>query len=66
MIGDTVNTSARIAELTEPWPDSIVVSRSLYEQVRSRVRVEELDTQTLRGRPGKMQLYRLLGRAEDS
>ncbi len=59
VIGDTVNTAARIQELTREEPGSILLSQSVLDQAGKLVEVEALDPITLRGRTEISQLYRV-------
>ncbi|MEM7352753.1 MAG: adenylate/guanylate cyclase domain-containing protein [Acidobacteriota bacterium] len=59
VIGDTVNTAARIQELTQADPGSILMSRSVLHQAGHRTPVEALDPLRLRGRTETIQLYRV-------
>ncbi len=60
VIGDTVNTAARIHELTREAPGSILLSQSVLNQAGKVVEVEPLEPITLRGRSETTQLYRVV------
>ncbi len=60
VIGDTVNTAARIHELTRDEPGSIFLSQSVLDRTDKLVAAEALDPITLRGRNESSQLYRVI------
>lgn len=60
VIGDTVNTAARIYELTHDGSDSILLSQSVLDQVGGLVGVESLESVQLRGRAELTRLYRVM------
>ncbi len=61
VIGDTVNITARVHELTrdEP-PGTILLGDTILEQTKDLVEVEALAPVTLRGRSEATQLYRVV------
>ncbi len=64
VIGDPVNTVARIQELTHRLPDSILLSERIYRQAAHLVEAEATEPIQLRGRSETTQLYRVLGRRD--
>ncbi len=60
VIGDTVNTAARIFELTGDSHGSILLSQSVLDQAGRLVEVEALEPIQLRGRGEMTQLYRVV------
>ncbi len=60
VIGDTVNTAARIHELTRDESGSILLSQSVLDQAGKVARVEALEPVQLRGRSEVSQLYRVV------
>lgn len=59
VIGDTVNTAARIQELTRDEQGVVLLSQSVLDQARKLVEVEALEPVRLRGRTEISQLYRV-------
>ncbi|MBU1670066.1 MAG: adenylate/guanylate cyclase domain-containing protein [Actinobacteria bacterium] len=63
-IGDTVNLASRLEGLTREHDSAIILSGDTYSRVRTRVRAELVTRVQVRGRPGDVEVYRLLGLAE--
>lgn len=61
-IGDTVNTAERIQELTREMPNNLLISESTYKMVKTRVEVEELGPQKLRGKDEQLLIYKVVGK----
>lgn len=59
VIGDTVNTAARIQELTRPTPGAILLSQRVLDQAGQVVEVDALEPVRLRGRSKVTELYRV-------
>lgn len=64
-IGDTVNTASRIEHLTRELDAEIIVSEDVWERA-SGFRFEFLGEFQVRGKSGKLRLYKLLGELEES
>ncbi len=62
VIGDAVNTVARIHELTYCMPDSVLLSETVYRDAHHLVEAEAMEPVQLRGRSEMTQLYKVLGR----
>jgi class 3 adenylate cyclase len=58
-IGDAVNLAKRVQE--SAGPDEILMSSTVYEQVKSIVEVEPLEPMQVKGRQALEQIYRLVG-----
>jgi adenylate cyclase len=61
VIGDTVNVASRLEGMTKELKSDIVMSESLYLQVKEHVLAEPLDRIHVKGRDGDLKVYRLLG-----
>ena len=62
VIGDTVNTAARLEQLTKSLPSSLAVSQSVYEAVSAemRERLAFLGERELKGKSAPLSVYGLL------
>jgi adenylate cyclase len=60
VIGDTVNTAARIEPLNKEWNTEILISENTYEIVRDNVNVRQMPRIKLRGKEKEIQLYELV------
>lgn len=59
VIGDTVNVAARLQSLAQSG--EVVISGSTYEELKDLLKVEKLPPQTLKGKRGPIDVYRVLG-----
>lgn len=61
VIGDTVNLSSRLENLTKVYRSSILISGDLYNEVRDQIsyRVREIDRVLVRGRSTVSQIYEI-------
>lgn len=59
-VGDVVNLCKRLQELA--GSDQIIISRDVFEKVRSKILVEALPPAQVRGRQAPQEVFRLLGR----
>lgn len=64
VIGDNVNLAARLEGLTRKYNNHIIISEFTYERVKDIVRVNELGTETVKGREQPVRVYDLVGLAE--
>ncbi|GEM_PF-2629313 len=62
MIGDTVNTSARL-EGQARGGASLLVTQTIVDAVHEWVRVQELAPMTLKGKAEPVAVFHVLGRA---
>lgn len=58
-LGETPNLAARLQALAEP--DAVVISGSTQRLVRGLFRIVDLGTQALKGAPGPMPVYQVIG-----
>ena len=59
--GDTVNTGKRIESITKDYPGSILVSDSIYQQVKELVEVKAWEPLFVKGKKDKLLVYEVLG-----
>jgi adenylate cyclase len=60
-IGDTVNIASRIEKETKQTNTSILVSESMYFQIKEKVRAGKILNTKLKGKKGSFQLYEIEG-----
>lgn len=60
--GDTVNTGKRIEMLTKTEDNTIYISDSVYDKVKSLVEVKNIPPQTVKGKKDPIIVYQLLAR----
>lgn len=58
--GDTVNTGKRIETVTRDFPNTILVSESVFQKTKDLIRVKTWDAIALKGKKEKIQLYEVL------
>jgi class 3 adenylate cyclase len=61
VIGDVVNTTARLEEIVKEVPNRILISGPVYEVVKDHVYVQPLDAVQVRGRSASLDIYLVLG-----
>ena len=66
VIGDTVNLSARLQDLTKEYGASILISGSTEERVKNMFRLRSLGSVDIRGRQQHVDLYEVEGEAAES
>ncbi len=59
--GDTVNTGKRIESITKDFPDSILISDSIYQVVKEDIEVKAWDPLFVKGKKDKLLVYEVLG-----
>jgi adenylate cyclase len=59
--GDTVNTGKRIESITKDYPDSILISDSIYQVVKEDIEVKAWDPVFVKGKKDKILVYEVLG-----
>ncbi len=59
--GDTVNTGKRIESITKDYPDSILISDSIYQVVKEDIEVKAWDPLFVKGKKEKLLVYEVLG-----
>lgn len=65
-IGDVVNETFRLQELTREKSDLILISESTYLQVKSFILTDHWGVRTIDDRGGKMKVYEVIARKEIS
>ncbi len=58
MLGDPVNVAARLVALAQPG--EVLLAESVYHGLAGTVRAELLGRRAVRGRAGKIRLYRVV------
>lgn len=58
--GDTVNTGKRIETLTKEKPDTILISESIYEQVKDLFKFNAWDPIAVKGKAEKVAVYEVI------
>jgi adenylate cyclase len=61
-IGDNVNLSSRLQDLTKTYKWPILVSAATYEQIKAEFDAEFVDNVTVKGKTEPVGVYRVLGR----
>lgn len=59
--GDTVNTGKRIETITKDYPNSIIISDSVYQKVKELVEVKAWEPVFVKGKKEKILVYEILG-----
>ena len=59
--GDTVNTGKRIETITKDYPNSIIISDSVYQKVKELVKVKAWEPLFVKGKKEKILVYEVLG-----
>lgn len=60
--GDNVNTAKRIESLTKDYPNTILISETVYEEVRDLVEVKAWEPITVKGKSQPLQIYEVAGK----
>jgi class 3 adenylate cyclase len=60
--GDTVNTGKRIESITKDYPNSILISDSIYERTKEVVDAKAWEPLLVKGKKDKILVYEVLGR----
>ncbi len=60
--GDTVNTGKRIETITIEYPNSILISDSVYQKTQSHLSVKKWEPLNVKGKKDKIIVYEVLGR----
>ncbi len=64
VIGDTINTAARLTEIS--LPDEILISENTRDRVIEYVDIEHIGERSIKGRSSKVNVYRLKNIKEES
>lgn len=59
--GDTVNTGKRIESITRDFPNSILISERVYDEVAHLVETEAFEPICVKGKKEKISVYKVLG-----
>jgi class 3 adenylate cyclase len=62
LTGDTVNTGKRIESITKDYPNSILISNSIYERTKEVIDARAWDPILVKGKREKIQVYEVIGR----
>ena len=60
--GDTVNTGKRIESITKEYPNSILISDTIYQKTKDVVNVKAWKPLFVKGKKDKIHIYEVLGR----
>lgn len=62
--GDTVNTGKRIESITKDYPNSVLMSQSVFDKVKDLVKTKAFEPLYVKGKKDKLSVYQVLGRKE--
>ena len=62
LTGDTVNTGKRIESITKDYPNSILISDSIYERSKEVIDAKAWEPIAVKGKKDKVLVYEVLGR----
>jgi class 3 adenylate cyclase len=62
LTGDTVNTGKRIETITKDFPNSILISDSIYQRTKEVVNAKAWEPLAVKGKKDKILVYEVLGR----
>lgn len=60
--GDAVNTGKRIEAATRDFPNTILISDTVYHHTKDKIQVKAWDALVLRGKKEKIQVYEVFGK----
>jgi class 3 adenylate cyclase len=60
LTGDTVNTGKRIETITRDYPNSILISETVYEKIKELVATKEFELLAVKGKKDKIRVYQVL------
>lgn len=63
MMGDTVNTAARLEGVNKQYGTYVMISETTYEQVKEEITARELDAVNVVGKTVPVKIYELIGHA---
>ena len=58
--GDTVNTGKRIESVTSEYPNSILISDSIYQKTKDIIDTKEFEPVKVKGKKNKILVYQVL------
>lgn len=59
--GDTVNTGKRIEGITRDFPNSVLISQNVYDEVAHLIEVEAFEPLFVKGKKEKISVYKVVG-----
>ena len=59
--GDTVNTGKRIEGITRDFPNSVLISQNVYDEVEHLIEVEAFEPLFVKGKKEKISVYKVVG-----
>jgi len=62
LTGDTVNTGKRIESITKDYPNSILISNSIYERTKEVIDAKAWEPILVKGKREKILVYEVIGR----
>jgi class 3 adenylate cyclase len=60
LTGDTVNTGKRIETITRDFPNSILISETVYQKIKELVATKEFEPLAVKGKKDKIRVYQVL------
>jgi class 3 adenylate cyclase len=64
--GDTVNTGKRIESVTSEFPNSILISNSIYEKTKDIIETKVFDPIRVKGKKEKILIYQILKEKQEN
>ena len=58
--GDTVNTGKRIESVTRDYPNSILISHTIYQKTKDIIDIKEFEPLQVKGKKDKILVYEVL------
>jgi len=58
--GDTVNTGKRIESVTRDYPNSILISNTIYQKTKDIIDIKEFEPLQVKGKKDKILVYQVL------
>ncbi len=63
-IGDTVNTSARIQDLTKKYECDLLISEDVKDKINQQFQLESVGVSPIRGKNESFELFKVIGKAQ--
>jgi class 3 adenylate cyclase/CheY-like chemotaxis protein len=60
--GDTVNTGKRIETITKEYPNTILISESIYKETKEHINTKEWEPLYVKGKKAKILVYEVINR----
>lgn len=64
--GDTVNTGKRIESVTKDFPNSILISDSIYQKTKDMIEIKEFEPIQVKGKKEKILVYQILNEKQEN